>query len=166
MGEPHIDLLAYFVTFRCYGTWLHGDERGSVDRAHNVPGEPLLEPDARREAREQELLKYPPQRLNAERRSATEAALLEACGYRGWAVSAINVRTNHVHVVLTADGVAPEEVMRVLKARATRHLRELGLLERHERLWSEHGSTIYLWTQDQVGSAIWYVREGQDHQDK
>jgi hypothetical protein len=27
--------LAYLITFRCYGTWLHGDERGSVDRFRN-----------------------------------------------------------------------------------------------------------------------------------
>ena len=24
--------LAYFITVRCYGTWLHGDERLAVDR--------------------------------------------------------------------------------------------------------------------------------------
>ena len=24
--------LAFLITFRCYGTWLHGDERGSIDR--------------------------------------------------------------------------------------------------------------------------------------
>jgi hypothetical protein len=24
--------LAYFISFRTYGTWLHGDERGSVNR--------------------------------------------------------------------------------------------------------------------------------------
>jgi hypothetical protein len=23
--------LAYLTTFRCYGTWLHGDDRGSVE---------------------------------------------------------------------------------------------------------------------------------------
>ena len=34
----------YFLTFRTYGTWLHGDERGSVDRKHNQFGEPLLLP--------------------------------------------------------------------------------------------------------------------------
>ena len=27
--------LAYFISFRTYGTWLHGDERGSIDRFHN-----------------------------------------------------------------------------------------------------------------------------------
>jgi hypothetical protein len=33
--------LAYFFTFRAYGTWLHGDERGSVDRFHNQYGTPF-----------------------------------------------------------------------------------------------------------------------------
>lgn len=30
--------LAYLITFRTYGTWLHGDERGSVDKNHNKFG--------------------------------------------------------------------------------------------------------------------------------
>ena len=37
--------LGFLITFRCYGTWLDGDERGSIDRGHNSPGEPLLEPN-------------------------------------------------------------------------------------------------------------------------
>ena len=37
--------LAYLITFRSYGTWLHGDERGSVDRFHNVYGTPRLPPN-------------------------------------------------------------------------------------------------------------------------
>ena len=27
--------LAFLITFRTYGTWLHGDERGSVNRFRN-----------------------------------------------------------------------------------------------------------------------------------
>jgi len=27
--------LAYFISFRAYGTWLHGDKRGSIDRFNN-----------------------------------------------------------------------------------------------------------------------------------
>ena len=27
--------LAHLITFRCYGSWLHGDVRGSVDLLHN-----------------------------------------------------------------------------------------------------------------------------------
>jgi REP element-mobilizing transposase RayT len=95
-----------------------------------------------------------------------EATIREACEYRDWFLAAINVRTNHVHLVVTADGVAPEEVMRVMKSRATRCLRDAGLLPKHERLWSEHGSTIYLWTDSQVSAAVWYVTDGQDVHDR
>jgi hypothetical protein len=28
--------LGYLITFRCYGTWLHGDDRGSIDRKANA----------------------------------------------------------------------------------------------------------------------------------
>lgn len=36
--------LAYLLTFTCYGTWLHGDDRGSIDRRHNAFDAPGLEP--------------------------------------------------------------------------------------------------------------------------
>ena len=40
--------LAYLITFRSYGTWLHGDERGSVDRFHNQYLSPRVAPDPQR----------------------------------------------------------------------------------------------------------------------
>jgi hypothetical protein len=40
--------LAYFITFHTYGTWIHGDDRGSVDRHHNLYGTPMLPPDPSR----------------------------------------------------------------------------------------------------------------------
>jgi hypothetical protein len=39
--------LAYLITFRCYGTWLHGDERGSIDRFHNRYKSPYVPPNER-----------------------------------------------------------------------------------------------------------------------
>ena len=30
--------IAYFITFNCYGTWLHGEKPTSVDRFNNTPG--------------------------------------------------------------------------------------------------------------------------------
>jgi hypothetical protein len=40
--------LAHLITFRSYGTWLHGDKRGSVDRFHNQYKSPYLPPDGGR----------------------------------------------------------------------------------------------------------------------
>ena len=42
MTHPHreFNTIAFrsvtLITFRAFGTWLHGDLRGSVDRFHNV----------------------------------------------------------------------------------------------------------------------------------
>jgi hypothetical protein len=37
----------YFLTFHTYGTWLHGDERGSIDRkGYNIPGTPVRVPNS------------------------------------------------------------------------------------------------------------------------
>ncbi|HTK37762.1 MAG TPA: hypothetical protein VL325_04655, partial [Pyrinomonadaceae bacterium] len=40
--------LAYLITIRTFGTWFHGDERGSVDRhGKNIYGTPRIAPNTR-----------------------------------------------------------------------------------------------------------------------
>ena len=43
--------LAYLISFRTYGTWLHGDKRGSMDRKHNVYGTSKISPNPALELR-------------------------------------------------------------------------------------------------------------------
>src|SRR5205085_7730420 len=93
-NEEHVPL-AYLITFRCYGTWLHGDERGSVDRDHNRYGTPLIPPNERWRQHNEQSLKHPPVELDSARRAAVEAAIRETCEKRGWLLLAINIRTNH-----------------------------------------------------------------------
>src|ERR1700733_9375120 len=50
-------------------------------------------------------------------------SLREACSCRGWTLLAAHVRTNHVHVVTTAN-CKPEQVMTALKAYGSRALNE------------------------------------------
>ena len=107
--------LAYFLTFTCYGTWLHGDDRGSVDREHNSPGTPVLPPDGERKAREDDDLAEPPYQLDAPRRQVTLRALCEIARRKGWMLHAVHVRSNHVHMVVTADGTA-ERVLNDFKS--------------------------------------------------
>jgi hypothetical protein len=52
--------LAYLITFRTYGTWLPGDERGSIDRFHNVFRSPRVAPNAIMEEQHKKKLKCPP----------------------------------------------------------------------------------------------------------
>jgi len=152
--------LAYFVSFRTYGTWLHGDERGSVNRKQNKYGTPRIAPNSRLECSERRLLKNPPVKLDAYQRPIVEKAIREVCEHRSYTLLAINVRTNHVHTVVSAQ-IKPEPILQAFQAYATRKLREAGLLPRNVKPWARHGSTPYLWKEKHVERAIDYVLNGQ-----
>jgi REP element-mobilizing transposase RayT len=150
----------YLLTYHTYGTWLHGDERRSVDRHHNIPETETLPPDARRYGAARARLKHGPTLLDACRRRIVEATIREVCAYRGWHLHAVNVRTNHVHVVVSAS-VPPEKVLTDLKAWATRRMVEARAISPGTKVWSRHGSTRYLWTDRSIDDACQYVVEGQ-----
>ena len=152
--------LGYFISFRAYGTWLHGDKRGSVDRKHNEFGTRMLPVNARRSGWEHAELKSPPMQFDVEHRAVIERTIHEVCEHRGWKLHELNARSNHVHVVVTA-ACRPEYVMGSLKAWGTRRLREAGLVEQDARVWSRHGSTIYLFKPEKFEEKCRYVREGQ-----
>ena len=156
MGVP----LAYFITFTCYGTWLHGDERGSVDDEHNAPQTPVLPRDPQRRARERNELAEPPYYLDGPRRQVTLHALCEIARRKGWALHAVHVRSNQVHVVVTAAG-APERVLNDLKTAASRRLNQVFPAEQDRTRWTRHGSTRYLRTEEAVAEKVDYVLHGQ-----
>jgi REP element-mobilizing transposase RayT len=152
--------VGYLITFRCYGTWLHGDERGSVDRHHRVYGAPGLPPSAPRRKHDRDLLKQPPVTLNSQQRAATQAAIRETCQIRRWHLWTVNVRTNHVHVVVSASK-KPEALLSALKANATRAMREARLWTSELSPWEFRGSKKYLWNETQLADAIAYVEYDQ-----
>ena len=53
----HPTPLAYFITLRAYGTWLHGDPRGSVNRTRNRYGLPGIQGNQRLHQMMQESMK-------------------------------------------------------------------------------------------------------------
>src|SRR3989440_7378126 len=91
--------LAYLITFRSYGTWLHGDARGSIDRFHNRHKSPYIDPNDRWHEHNATSLRSKPVTLDASRRKSIETAIRETCSFRHWHLHAVNARTNHVHTV-------------------------------------------------------------------
>ena len=161
MTDTHSRIpLAYLITFRSYGTWLHGDERGSVDRHRNRYESPRIAKTGPWFRANAQTLKHPPVTLDAARRRAVKAAIHETCAVRGWQLHALNVRTNHVHIVVSA-ACEPERVLTALKAYATRQMRETGCWPREHSPWAEGGSRRYLWSESSVQSAVVYVLDGQ-----
>ena len=147
---------AYLITFTCYGTWLHGDDRGSADRHRHAPGTPYLAANVGRRVSEARAMREPPYRLDAARRRCVLRSLRDTCTVRGWCLFAAHVRSTHVHVVL-ASAEPPERVMTSLKAHASRRLNEAGFDWQGRRRWTRHGSTRYLWRQEAVEQAVAYV---------
>ena len=72
----------------------------------------------------------------------------------------MNVRTNHVHTVVSAP-CKPEKVLTAFKANATRKLREAGCWKSDDSPWGDRGSKKYLWTEQDVVDAIAYVEYDQ-----
>lgn len=152
--------VGYLITFRSYGTWLHGDERGSVDRYHHAYGTPGLPTSEIRRKHDRDLLKQPPVKLDSEQRRIVDSAIRDTCRIRRWNLWTVNVRTNHVHVVVTANK-KPDAVMSALKANATRAMREGAVWTSELSPWEFRGSKKYLWDDEQLRSAIAYVECGQ-----
>ena len=67
--------------------------------------------------------KQPPFILTNPMRRIVELAITELCERRGYGLSAVNVRTNHAHAVVSAQ-TKPERIVDALKANATKLLRE------------------------------------------
>jgi len=152
--------LAYHITFNCYGKHLHGNEKGSVDRKHNTYGNELLEPHAGLEGFELNAMTQPPYTLDEPRRKVVLKTIKEVCQYRGWDLIAAHVRSNHVHIVVSAKE-KPEKLMKDFKSYASRRLTEAGFDSKDRKRWARHGSTTYKWTQEELDVAIDYVVKGQ-----
>ena len=152
----HGDPVGYFLTWVTYGTWLPGDPRGWVKyRAGWQLPDPIREREARALMTEGACI------LTREQRRAVEAQIDETCAQRGWTLHAVNCRSNHVHVVVTADVADPDKIRVDLKAWSARALKTAFGSVR-ENWWAERGSIHYLNSDDDLEAAILYVRDGQD----
>ena len=156
MSEP----LAYFVTWHTYGTWLHGRAPGSVDDSHNIYGTPFVPVDSDRLALSIGRMASEFVTLDEPHRQAVQAAIVEVCQHRGWRLLALHVRTTHIHAVVAASA-KPEQVMNDFKAYATRRLRRDQLVGCSARIWATHGSTRYVWNEEQLAEKVAYVVDGQ-----
>jgi REP element-mobilizing transposase RayT len=175
--------IASLLTWTTYGTWLPGDRRGWVRR-----GAGMQPPDDRAERGARRLMTETPCILDLAQRRAVEEAIYSHCILRGWRLHAVNCRTNHVHVVVTASSVRAAMARRQLKAWCTRRLKQMETRSASEgnparpmetrsasegnpfsvpaaavrrNWWAERGSERPLFDEEGLHDAIQYVLEGQ-----
>ncbi|MEQ1606966.1 MAG: transposase [Pyrinomonadaceae bacterium] len=99
------------------------------------------------------MMKRPPVKLDANMRMAVEMAIREVCDFKDWALRAINIRTNHAHVVTSTADRDHSNVLNAFKAYSTRKMRELGYWTLDSSPWSDKGSQRVLWN----ANALWYA---------
>ena len=150
--------LAYFITFSTYGTWLHGASKGtgSVDRRHNLPGTPFVDPNASREAQSRAEMQQAPFTMQPAEREIVRDAITALCREKSWQLLALHVRSNHVHIVVAADR-DPARVMTDMKAAASRELTRANFDDATRKRWTRHGSTLHLFTVASVAEKIDYT---------
>jgi Transposase and inactivated derivatives len=150
------DPLGYFITFTIHASWLHGDMRGSYRRKGG-----FVEPNDDLHNVKTAISKDIVSCLTTEQREIIQNAIEEICQRKNWQLHEMNVRTNHIHIVITAPGIPPEKVMVGVKARTTFRMRKAGFWAADQKLWTEHGSTVYLFTEHNFLRACEYVRDCQ-----
>jgi REP element-mobilizing transposase RayT len=150
-------------TWSTYGTWLPGDSRGWVEYRHGFQlPDPILQLECAARMMEDACL------LNRYQRDVVSAQVAETCKYKGWVLHAVDCRTNHVHVVLSASA-HPKTIREQLKAWCTRRLNEqqvkLGIAvhERRRNWWAERGSIRWIFRESDLADAIDYVINQQEN---
>ena len=147
-----MEVRAYLLTWTTYGTWLPGDSRGWVDRHHKAAGDP----DPQREAAARRAMDEEAVTLDQRLREVARAAIEDSATRRGWFVHALEVRSNHVHVIVSAHQVPPGRIMGTLKGYASQALNAAGPSPR-VRWWTRDGSKRKLPTDEALAHAVHYV---------
>lgn len=132
-----------------------------MDCDHARFGTPFLPNDSSRRALDERNLIESALALGTEARQVVAATIQQHARVRQWDLHALNVRTNHVHVVVSCGGVPPEKALAELKAWTTRRLRNAGIIKQGAQVWTHHGSTRYLWDEASLARATGYVCEHQ-----
>ena len=158
-----MSVLAYHIVWTTYGTWLPGDARGWIKKKNlGIQG-----PDPEREQQARSLMADQVVLLTLPQRELVEKTIRDHCGVRQWLLRAVNARSNHIHVVVTADRSA-DDVMGQFKAWCSRKLSdEAGLKGTvaakagRKRWFTEGGDKELIEDDDYLENAIQYVLEGQ-----
>ena len=151
-GNP----IAYFLTWTTYGTWLPGDERGWNRKGdfEYLPANQLANEAATSKLKETPLV------LDISARQIVDKVIRKHCEIRSWKLYAVNVRSNHVHVVVDSPGYLPETVASQFKAWCTR---KLSLRFRNRsRFWTQGTSCRWINQEDDLLAAVEYTSELQD----
>ena len=136
--------LAFHITFGTYGTRLHGDERGTVDRRLNQPGDLIIGAEPDWERIELNKLRFPIREFDLAQRQLVESLIPDICARGKWDPVACACGKDHVHTLVTAQ-VDGEVIRKLLKRWLGQALATHIPLEPEQTFWAECGSVKWVW---------------------
>ena len=149
--------LAWYLTWTTYGTWLHGDPRGSYLGSRFLTADLTLEVSMREEMTEDAVY------LTDAQRALVDATLVSECAAQSWVLHARNVRTNHVHMVVSAprDGEKVRSRLKAVASDALSNNEGLPMAGKNgrRRWWTEKGNVVAVETERSLGETATYVRD-------
>ena len=95
--------------------------------------------------------------LSEEQQKIVRDAIEYCCSYHDWYIHALEVLSNHVHIVVTARKIKPEDIASALKAAASKMLHRHGGISQDTKIWTRNASERYLFQDDDLRNAISYV---------
>jgi REP element-mobilizing transposase RayT len=158
---------ALLITWTCYGTWLPGDDRGSVsnkvneysayERKQNQVGELPLAGDERTRGFARSHQKWDTEELTVDDAACVAQSLCTLADERNWTIHRAAIMRHHVHAVVANCPDDGPMVRRVLKGVTQADVcRERG---QSQKLWTQRGSDRYLNGAEAIEAAIQYVAE-------
>ena len=176
-------IIAYHVIFGAYGFWLPNDPRGSwsdfvgawellrFGRATTVRTRRSLAAeihDAHARALAKQHLKYPPVHLTGVQARAVGRGFGQFAGAAGLKPLACSILPEHVHLVIARHRYSVEQMVRGLKAAATRRLNAEGIhplrdcatgTGRSPKAFARGQWKVFLDSADDVRGAVGYVED-------
>ena len=142
--------IAIFTTWTTYGTWLPGDARGWFN---NVG---LQLPNFNQQLNALLRMSTSALILDLEQRQTIEETIQTHCIFRQWQLLAVNCRTNHVHVLVSAADISIEVPRMQFKAWATRKLKHLS--PGRKKWWTEGGWDVFIDDEASLARVIEYIQ--------
>src|SRR5688572_27726382 len=150
--------LALHITWGTYGTRLHGDPRGTVDRYNNEHGEPVLGYDEHRWEKEKANLRFLPVVLTRPQMIFVEAQLPLICERGRWTHIVGAAGPDHVHEILDSP-LDPETIRKLMKRWLGQAMSERWPLPDGATWWAECGSIKWIDNERHFANATRYVRD-------
>ena len=149
----------WHITFGTYGARLHGDERPTVDRRQNQPGQPFFGQDPGRRAAEEMQMRASMVLLTCEQRRLVEVRLSEICDRGGWGCRTCAAGGDHVHLLCDAPpNVHGRQIRTLVKRWLTQALDREWKRPPSGRWWADGGSCKPIKNAEYLGNVCGYIR--------